>query len=453
MAGIFKSYDVRGIVPQELTTGDAYRIGKATAAYLKARTLAVGRDARLSSPALSAALAAGITSTGCEVLDLGMGPTPISYFAAGTLGKKRCQGAVQVTASHNPAQYGGFKFTKANAEPMSYGQGLEEVERLVLQDLPGPAKKPGCVKKVNLWPAYVKHCRRFADLDRKRPLKVAIDTGNGVMGAHLPDLLRGLPLKVVPLYWKPDGRFPNHEANPLKPENIADLCAAVVKHRCDLGVAFDGDGDRVAFVDETGASIPGDLAGALMAQVLLAKRGGASSGTVLYDVRATRALPEAIREAGGRAVETRVGHSHIKAALRRERAVMAAELSGHFYFRDFFCSDSGETAFFLILTLVSRSGKRPSELVAPLQRFHHTGELNFHVADAARALEGVEAKFGPQARQISKVDGITLDMGSWWFNLRMSNTEPVVRLNLESTASKAEMEAKKAEVSAEIQGG
>ncbi|MCW8132014.1 MAG: phosphomannomutase/phosphoglucomutase [Planctomycetota bacterium] len=448
MAGIFKSYDVRGIVPTQLTTGDAYKIGKATAAYLKAKVLAVGRDARISGPDLQAALMAGITSTGCDVLELGMGPTPISYFAAGSLGAKKCHGAVQVTASHNPSEYGGFKFTKAGALPMSHGQGLEEVEKLFLKDEPHLAGKAGKIKKVNFWPAYYKHCRRFADLDPKRPLKIAIDTGNGVMGGHLAALLKGLPVKTVPLYWKPDGRFPNHEANPLKAENIVDLQKAVVAKKCDLGVAFDGDGDRVAFVDETGAAIPGDIAGALMAQALLKQNKG---GTVLYDVRATRALAEAVQAAGGRAVETRVGHSHIKAGLRREKAVMAAELSGHYYFRDFYCSDSGETAFFLILSLISRSGMKPSELAGPLMRFHHSGEINFEVHDAGKVLAAAEAKYGPSAKSVSKVDGVSIDMGSWWFNLRMSNTEPVVRLNLESTASKDELESKKREVSTLIE--
>jgi phosphomannomutase len=212
-------------------------------------------------------------------------------------------------------------------------------------------------------------------------------------------------------------------------------------------LAFDGDGDRVAFVDERGAAVPGDLAGALMAKLLLQQEGG---GTVLYDVRATRALAEVVRESGGRAIETRVGHSHIKAGLRREKAVMAAELSGHYYFRDFFCSDNGETAMFLILTLLSGSGKRMSELVAPLQRFFHSGEINFHVADAARTLAAVEARYAPQAKSVSKADGVSMDLGSWWFNLRPSNTEPVVRLNLESLKSKAEMDEKLAEVTAAI---
>lgn len=448
MAGIFKSYDIRGVVPTQLTTGEAYKIGKATAAYLKAKVLAVGRDARIASPDLANALMAGIASTGCDVLDIGMGPTPISYFAAGTLGKSKCCGSIQATASHNPPEYGGFKFTKANALPMSYDQGLNEVEKLVAEDRPALGKKIGRVRKFNVMPKYIRFCRAFANLDKKRPLKIAIDNGNGVMGAILPDLLKGMPLKVVKLYWKPDGRFPNHECNPLKAENLVALQEAVISKKCDLGVAFDGDGDRCVFVDEKGEALRGDIVGILMAQDLLKTE---KKGCVLYDVRATRALAEAVEAMGHRAVETKVGHSHIKAGLRREKAVMAAELSGHFYFRDFFYSDSGETAFFLVLNQISQSGKPLSELVAPLQSYNHTGEINFEVSDRAAALEAVKAQYGPTARNVSEVDGVTIDNGSWWFNLRPSNTEPVVRLNLESVASQEEMEAKKNEVVSVIQ--
>jgi phosphomannomutase len=445
MAGIFKSYDVRGLVPQQLTTGDAYKIGKAAASFLKGKTLAVGRDARIQSPAMSAALIAGINSAGCDCIDLGMNPTPMTYYATGVLGKK-LQGAIQVTASHNPAQYNGFKFTRGGALPMSYETGISDIEALVKDDKPDLAVKTGKTTIKNLRAGYIKHCLQFADL--RKPLKIAIDTGNGVMGDILPAILKGLPLKVVPLFFKPDGRFPNHEANPLKAENLVDLQKAVVDKGCDAGVAFDGDGDRVAFVDENGVAVPGDIAGALMAQVLLKKNKGAK---VFYDVRATKSLPEAIKAAGGVALESRVGHSHIKAGLRREKAVMAAELSGHYYFRDFFYSDSGETAMFLVLSLLSQSDSSMSELVRPLTRYFHTGEINFEVHDANKVIAAAEAKYGPQAK-ISKIDGVSLDMGSWWFNLRMSNTEPVVRLNLESLTSKEEMEAKKEEVSALIKG-
>ncbi len=442
MAGIFKSYDVRGTVPAQLTTGDAYKIGKATAAYLKAKTLAVARDARIQSPAMAHALMAGINAAGCDCIDLGMNPTPMTYYATGVLGKQ-IQGAIQVTASHNPSQYSGFKFTRGGALPMSYDSGIGEIETLFKSDLPDLARKPGKTTVKNMRAGYVKLCKQYANF--KRPLKVAIDTGNGIMGDILPELLKGLPLKVTPLFFKPDGTFPNHEANPLKLENLVDLQKAVLAKKCEIGAAFDGDGDRVAFVDETGAAVPGDIAGALMAQVLLSipENKGA---TVYYDVRATKALPEAIRAAGGIALESRVGHSHIKKNIREKKAIMAAELSGHYYFRDFFYSDSGESAFFLVLSLLSQQATPMSELVKPLMRYHHTGEINFEVHDAAKAIAAVEAKYGAQAK-ISRIDGVSLDFGSWWFNLRMSNTEPVVRLNLESLTSKDEMEAKKAEVS------
>jgi len=441
MAGIFKSYDIRGLVPSQLTTGDAYRIGKATAAYLKASTLCVARDARIHGPSISAALIAGINSTGCDVIDLGMNPTPMTYFATGTLGKA-VQGAIQVTASHNPAEYNGFKLTRGGALPMSYDSGISFIEKLYKDDQPDVAKKPGRTMVKNMRAGYIKHVLQFCKLDR--PLKIAIDTGNGVMGDILPAILKGLPLKVTPLFFRPDGRFPNHEANPLHLENIKDLRRIVVEKKLDCGIAFDGDGDRVAFVDETGEPVPGDLAGTLMALALLKNNKG---GKVFYDVRATKALADAVVGAGGIALESRVGHSHIKSGMRKEKAIMAAELSGHYYFRDFFYSDSGETAFFLVLSLLSQSGKKMSELVNPLKKYFHSGEINFEVHDAAKVLKAAEAKYGPSAKSVSHVDGVSINMGSWWFNLRMSNTEPVVRLNLESLTTKEEMAAKTEEVS------
>ncbi|HYF52454.1 MAG TPA: phosphomannomutase/phosphoglucomutase [Planctomycetota bacterium] len=444
MAGIFKSYDIRGTVPAQLSTGEAYKIGKAAAHFLKARALGVGRDARVHSPEIAAALMAGICSTGCDAVDLGMNPTPMTYYATGTI--KALQGAIQVTASHNPAEYNGFKMTQGGAVPMSYDTGIGQIEKLVKLDEPGLSRARGRIIQKDLRPGYIRHCRSFAKM--KRPLKIAIDTGNGVMGSILPAMLKGLPLKVVPLYFEPDGRFPNHEANPLKLENLRDLQRAVVEKKCDLGAAFDGDGDRVAFVDERGEAVPGDIAGAMMAQMLLK---GHKGERVLYDVRASRALPQAIRDAGGMALESRVGHSHIKAGLRREKAVMAAELSGHYYFRDFFYSDCGEAAFFLVLSLLSQSDATMSELVQPLMRYHHTGEINFEVHDVSKVLQAVERKYGSQAKAVSKVDGVSLDLGSWWFNLRMSNTEPVVRLNLESLESRREMEARRKEVSSLIE--
>lgn len=442
MGGIFKSYDIRGVVPEQLTTGDAYRIGKAAAAYFKAKTLAVARDARIHAPEMSAALIAGITAAGADAIDLGMNPTPMTYYAAGQLGKE-LQGAIMCTASHNPSQYNGFKFTRGGALPMSYDTGLSDVEALYKKDQPGLGKTRGKVQLKNMRAGYIKHCLQFAAI--KRPLKIAIDTANGVMGDILPEILKRVPqIKCVPLYFKPDGRFPNHDANPLHLENLADLQKAVLKNKCDLGVAFDGDGDRVAFVDETGVPIPGDIAGAMMAQALLAKN---PKSKVFYDVRATKSLPEAIVAAGGVALESRVGHSHIKAGMRAQKAVMAAELSGHYYFRDFYYSDSGESAFFLVLSLLSQGTLKASERVRPLQRYHHTGEINFEVHDAAKVIAAAEAKYGSAAKSVSKVDGVSVDLGSWWFNLRMSNTEPVVRLNLESLVSRDEMETRKAELS------
>ncbi len=445
MAGIFKSYDVRGTVPDELNTGDAYRIGKASVAAMRAKRIAVSRDARIHGPDIQWALMAGISAAGAEAIDIGMGPTPLSYFAAGFM---PVDGAIQVTASHNPPQYNGFKFTARKALPMSYDTGINRIEELYGRDEPKATAKPGRITAKNIFPAYRRHLRKFARIER--PLKAAIDTGNGVLGASLPALLKGLPIKVVPLLFKPDGRFPVHEPNPLKPENLEMLRKAVVAKKCDVGIAFDGDGDRLAMVDETGAPIPGDTLLCLMAAELLRreKKGAA----VLYDLRSSKAVPRAIEAAGGRAVETRVGHSHIKAALRREKAVLAGELSGHYYFRDFYCSDSGEMALFTVLSLLSSQTKPISELVAPHRLYHHTGEINFEVENADAVLAAVKAKYSASAKKIYELDGVSVDFGDWWFNIRKSNTEPVVRLNLESLVSAAHRDEKKEEVVALICG-
>jgi phosphomannomutase len=279
---------------------------------------------------------------------------------------------------------------------------------------------------------------------------VAIETGNGVLGASLPALLRGLPIKVIPLLFKPDGRFPVHEPNPLKLENLELLRRTVREKKCDVGIAFDGDGDRLAMVDEKGEPIPGDMLLCLMAGELLKRE---RKGTaVLYDLRSSKAVARAIEAAGGRPVETRVGHSHIKAALRREKAVFAGELSGHYYFRDFYCSDSGEMALFAVLSLLSSQDRPISELIAPHRIYHHTGEINFEVENADAILAAVKAKYSASAGRIYELDGVSVDMGDWWFNLRKSNTEPVVRLNLESLVSAAHRDEKKAEVLALIRG-
>ncbi|MGH7146270.1 MAG: phosphomannomutase/phosphoglucomutase [Planctomycetota bacterium] len=442
MAGIFKSYDIRGTVPDQLNTGLAYRIGRAAGKEMSrpGGTIAVGHDMRESAGPITAALLDGLHAVGVNTLSIGQCSTPMTYFACGT---KKTDGAIMVTASHNPAEYNGFKCTAKGALPMSYDTGISAVEALVGKDLPAAnAKKRGKDWTIDMLPAWMRHVRAFGP-KKMRKLKIAVDTGNGVMGPFVGALVKQLPITVVPLFFKPDGRFPNHEANPLKAENVADLQKAVLKHKCDFGVAFDGDGDRLAFVDDLGAILPCDVMTALLAKYFLATNPG---GTVLYDLRSTKAVAEVVKELGGQSEVCRVGHSHIKMAMRKlgKKVVFAGELSGHYYYRDNFFSDSGEITFMAALH-VAAEGKL-SELRKQAERYFHSGEINFHVADAAGTMARVEKTFAKEAVKRFELDGLSMEFKDWWFNLRSSNTEPVVRLNMESLVSQAHLEAKKAEV-------
>lgn len=442
MAGIFKSYDVRGIVPGQLNTGLAYQIGRAAAVKMSkvGGTVAVGNDMRVSGPEITAALKAGLHSMGVNTLSIGQCSTPMTYFTCGT---RKTDGAVMVTASHNPGEYNGFKCTAKGALPMSYDTGISAIEALVAKDLPaGAAKKPGADKAINILPAWIKHVRAFGP-KTTRKLKIAVDTGNGVMGPMVAPLLKGLPIKIVPLFFKPDGTFPNHEANPLKAENVADLQAAVKKHGCDFGVAFDGDGDRLAFVDNLGEILPCDVMTALMAKHFLKTNPG---DMVLYDLRSTKAVAEVVKELGGQSEVCRVGHSHIKMAMRAhgKKVVFAGELSGHYYYRDNFYSDSGEITLMAALH-IAQEGKL-SDLRKAGERYFHSGEINFHVKDATAVLARIKAQYAASAVKTFNLDGLSMEFKDWWFNLRSSNTEPVVRLNMESLTSKAHLAEKQKEV-------
>jgi len=428
---IFKAYDVRGVVPDELRAEHAYAVGRAVARWLGAAELAVGRDARPSSPELEEALVRGIHDEGAGVAALGLVSTPMLYFAVEQLG---VAGGVMITASHNPARYNGFKICREHAIPVGGDSGLADVERLA-REAPGwPRRAGNALRRVALAPAYVRHVRSVGG--RCPRLRVAIDCGNGMAAVGLEPLLAELPLEVERLYFEPDGTFPNHEADPLKRENLDDVVAAVKRTRADLGVAFDGDADRAMFVDETGEPIGADLVTALLARAQLRRHGG---GTVLYDLRSSRATAEAIREAGGVPEMCRVGHAFIKARMRESGALFAGELSGHFYFRfsPTLVHDDGVAAFAALLDVLAEEGKPLSELVRPLRRYTASGEINRRVADIAGLLAAVEREHAGRA-EISKLDGLLVRYPEWWFNLRPSNTEPVVRLNVEA-ASAGEM--------------
>ncbi len=435
---IFKAYDVRGVVPDELDAGDAYRVGRGTARFLGARSLVVGRDARESSPELFEALVRGITEEGTDVVDLGLVCTPLLYFATERLST---DGGVVITASHNPARYNGFKICREHAIPIGEATGLKEIERLAKQaGDAAPAVTRGTVRAQDLRAAYAEH---VLSVGSGRPrLHVAIDCGNGMAAVGLEPVLERLDLKVERLYFEPDGSFPNHDADPLKIENLRDLCEAVKRSGADLGVAFDGDADRAVFVDEQGQPISSDLVTALLARHVLRQHPG---GRVLYDLRSSRVTAEEIEAAGGIAEMCRVGHSFVKARMREVDAIFAGELSGHFYFRftPTLIADDGIAALIAVLDVLAAEGRPFSQLMAPLRRYSASGEINLRVDDIAGLLAAIEAEHSAAA-EISHLDGLLVRYPDWWFNLRPSNTEPVLRLNLEADSEERMVELRDA---------
>jgi phosphomannomutase len=443
--GIFKAYDVRGIYGRDLTDEAAYRIGRAAALYLAVPEIAVGRDMRLSSPALAGALIRGITDQGVDAIDLGLTTTDELYFA---VGKFNYPAGVMITASHNPGEYNGMKFCRAQASPISLDSGLAQIRDLAVQgSFPEPPRK-GEVRQRDVTDDYVAHALSFIDVSRIRPLKVVIDAGNGMAGLIMPRVFQHLPCQLIPLYFELDGHFPNHPASPIEPENMLALQRTVRSTGADLGAAFDGDADRMFPVDEQGQIIDGSLVTALVAESMLRKHPGA---TILYNLIVSHSVPELIERMGGKGVRTRVGHSYIKAQMRELNAVFGGEHSGHFYFRDNWFADSGLIAFLILLELVSIEQKPLSELIRPLNTWVRSGEINSRVADVQAKLQLLQERYGPQARSQDLLDGLTLDFGDWWFNVRPSNTEPLLRLNVEARTREL-MEARRDELLALIRG-
>ncbi|MBK7645103.1 MAG: phosphomannomutase/phosphoglucomutase [Planctomycetes bacterium] len=427
---IFKAYDIRGKVPAELDPPLAKRIGYHFARLLNANKLVVGRDMRTHSPQIQAAVIEGIRDAGSDVLDIGLASTPMAYFAVGS---QPCDGGLVVTASHNPGEYNGMKLCRAGAAPVSGATGIGELEQRCKQELPRTAGTRGALERLDLLDAYAAHVARFARIEQ--PLEVAIDASNGMAGHTLPPILARLePLRVATIFMTPDGTFPNHEANPLKEHNLDPVRALVKRSGARFGVSFDGDADRCCFVDETGRTVPNDLMTALLAREQLARHPGAR---IVYDLRSSWVVREEIRKAGGKPLRDRVGHSFIKATMRAHKAVFGGELSGHFYFADNYTCDSGEIAFVTAASLVSRSERPLSQQVASLRRYHSSGEINFEVADKNALLAQLRTRYR-DGRQ-DELDGITVEYGDlgdapwWWFNVRASNTEPLLRLNLEAS--------------------
>jgi len=440
---VFKAYDVRGIHPSELDEEGAQAIGRAFVEVFEPKRVAVGHDMRVSSPAMAEAAIRGASEAGAEVLDLGLVGTEMVYFAVGELG---LDGGIAVTASHNPKEYTGMKIVREGALPVGGESGLLEVRDRALGE-PKAAGSPGKVERHDIWDLYVERVLSFVDPGAIAPLTIVIDAANGMAGVMLPPVLEQLPeLEVVRCFFEPDGTFPNHEPNPLLPENREFIVAKTLEEQADFGVAFDGDADRCFFVDDSGEFVPGDFITALLAEAVLEKEPGAK---IIYDVRASWAVPEMIERSGGVPLVNRVGHAYIKHRMREVDAAFGGEVSGHYYFRDFSQADSGVVPFLLMLELVSKRGKKLSEILRPFrERYFITGELNTPVPDVAAKLKGLEQRFGAEGR-VSHLDGVSVDAEDWHMNVRPSNTEPLLRLNLEARTREL-MESKRDEVLATI---
>ena len=434
---VFKAYDVRGIHPTELDEDGAYRVGRAYAEHFEPRSVAVGHDMRVSAPAMYRAVIDGIVDAGADVVELGLVGTEMLYHAVSELG---LDGGICVTASHNPKEYTGMKIVRRGALPVGGDSGLAEIRARAEAGF-GPATRRGSARSEDVWPSFVTEVLSFVDVEAITPLRVVVDAANGMAGVMLPPVLERLPqLDVVRCYFEPDGTFPNHEPNPLLPENREFIVAKVTEERADLGVAYDGDADRCFFVDDEGEFVPGDFVTALLAEAMLSKS-SAEGEKVIYDVRASWAVPQTIERFGGTPLVNRVGHAFIKQRMRAEDAVFAGEVSAHYYFRDFSQADTGVVPFLIMLELLSRSGTPLSELLRPYrERFFLTGEINTPVTDMPLKLQELKERYTAEGGRVSHLDGISIDFDDWHFNVRPSNTEPLLRLNLEALSEERMIE-------------
>ena len=437
---VFKAYDIRGTVPDQLDAELAHRVGAAFARFAGSPTVLVARDMRPSGEALVAAFEDGVTGAGADVVDLGMASTDLLYFAAGSLD---APGAM-FTASHNPAQYNGIKLCLSGARPVGVDSGLLDIKAAVADGAPAPAAHRGSVSQRDVLDDYAAHVRSFLGTAPTKPLRVVADTANGMGGLVVPRVFADLPFELEVLYGELDGTFPNHPADPIQPENLRDLQRRVIDVSADIGLAFDGDADRVFLVDERAEPVSGSLTTAMVAASMLDRYG---PGPVIHNLICSKAVPEVIREHGGSPVRTRVGHSFIKATMAETGAVFGGEHSGHYYFRDNYRADSGLIASMVVLGMLCASGEPLSSLRAPFDRYADSGEINTTVDDPVAVIEKVAAAFAGADQD--RLDGLTVDLGDWWFNLRPSNTEPLLRLNLEAR-DRAACESHVAEVLALI---
>jgi phosphomannomutase len=443
LSAIVKAYDIRGVVPDQLDAGIARDVGAAFARVVGASAVVVGNDMRPSSPDLVAAFAEGVTSTGADVVEIGLASTDVLYFASGHLD---LPGAM-FTASHNPARYNGIKLCRAGAAPVGQETGLAEIRAMVEGGLPAGSGQPGTVSTRDVLPEYADYLRGLVDLSNNRRLTVVVDAGNGMAGHTVPTVLDGLPLDVVPMYFELDGTFPNHEANPIEPENLRDLQAKVRELGADVGLAFDGDADRCFVVDEHGDPVSPSTVTSIVAVRELARDPGAA---VIHNLITSRAVAEIVREHGGTPIRSRVGHSFIKAEMARTGAVFGGEHSGHYYFRDFWRADTGMLAAMHVLAALGSQDRPLSELAHEYVRYVASGEINSEVDDQAGRVAAIKSAYeGRDGVETDELDGLTVNAPDWWFNVRASNTEPLLRLNVEA-ADEATMDAVRDEVLALI---
>jgi phosphomannomutase len=447
---VFKAYDIRGLYPAELDEDGASAIGRAYVEVFEPKRIAVGRDMRVSSPSVAQAVIQGAAEAGCDVSDLGMVGTEMLYFAVGELG---LDGGIAVTASHNPKDFTGMKIVRRGALPVGGDSGLLDIRdravTLLSRGQTPLGKARGSVTEANIYPAFVDKVLSFIDVEAVKPLRVVIDAANGMAGAMLPPFLDRLPIDAVRCFFEPDGTFPNHEPNPLLPENREFIIRKVLEEQADLGIAFDGDADRCFFVDDSGEFVPGDFVTALLAEAMLVKEPGAK---IIYDVRASWAVPNTIERAGGTPLVNRVGHAFIKQRMRKDDAAFGGEVSGHYYFRDFSQADSGTIPALLMLELISKREQPLSEILRPYrERYFLSGEINTPVPDIALKLQEVKERFAAEG-EVSHLDGISVTACDWHMNVRPSNTESLLRLNLEALDREL-MERKRDEVLAVIRGG
>ena len=438
----FKAYDIRGKLGEELNEDIVYRIGRAFAQFIQPKTVVVGGDVRLTSEALKMALANGLRDQGVDVIDIGMTGTEEIYFATSFL---KADGGIEVTASHNPIDYNGLKLVKYGSQPISGDSGLNEIKRLAEQNQFGaPVAVPGSYSTMSCLPAYVEHLLGYVDLNQLKKLKLVVNAGNGAAGHVIDALEASLPFEFIKINHQPDGQFPNGIPNPLLPENRSSTQEAVIAHKADFGIAWDGDFDRCFLFDEQGNFIEGYYIVGLLAEAFLLKNPGAK---IIHDPRLTWNTLDVVNAAGGVAVQSKTGHAFIKERMRQEDAVYGGEMSAHHYFRDFFYCDSGMIPWLLVAELVCRKGQALSSMLTDrINKFPSPGEINSKVADPSVAIARVLAQYEPLAKRLDKTDGISLEFDTWRFNLRMSNTEPVVRLNVESRGDAALVAEKTEEV-------